>query len=313
MAPVNTRFLVEADEPAPRGRTTRGVKKPRIVLQAPSWKPREIAHAAASGTVESSVLDTLFSKTLLRYPNKLKLRLLELLKKSPANKLFVSREQDITDLHNTLKDLLHDAGTMDSEVHPRMVVVLAAYLGAEDLPLPSDWISDGTFLEDDDTLAGLNIRQREMTELACNSVIPRFVSEAGVVRCYCGKEASFKIQQGWTKNSPNISYYTCQDGRCRMHITVNALAYLGGLMDEMGVDSFPALFCPKHPDRDVKISEQVDDKTGKVTLQARCSWYNNEDGKKEFCVREYLGSDGDAWKCTGEQVWKALDLLFRQK
>jgi hypothetical protein len=95
-----------------------------------------------------------------------------------------------------------------------------------------------------------------------------------------------------------------------MHITVSALSFLTQMMEDMQVRSIPIWFCPTHPDKEIRITEH-ENEDGTRNLKARCAFFSNDGGTREWCVSEYLGPDGAVWKPTGAPIWKALDLIYQ--
>lgn len=313
MAPIRAKsaWLSSDDDegecgPRPKPTKSGKVRKTRVVLVEPVWNPKALAQAALKNVIERSLIDSVVRVTLKYYPGRLKLRLVRLLleygKESP---IFKDCQQDLLALEERLVSRGVDVGP---DVIARSTAVLATYLGATGLPLPSSWVSDGTVMEDDPVVASIDPRQREINELAAYGMAPNPRNEAGVISCFCRSQAAFKQTQGWGNNPVKTTYFCCAEGRCRFYITAAAIPLLSEMMKDMGVSTMPKLFCPRHPEKHIRIAESS--KEGEEgQLVARCPWFSADGGNKEFCISETLGPDGSPHTMTGSVVWKAMDQL----
>jgi hypothetical protein len=304
---AKTKFLEDGEEAAPsKGkRRAGGVKS---VLTKPAWHGKAIALRGQK--LEEQVVTQVFTKALKGYPSILKLRLANLILAGGEDNPI--RKRHLEDFEEMKEKLEKVVKNKDKEPAAN-TCVLAAYLGATELPEESTWLADGTFVED--LPEGLHIAatSRAPVELAALGVSRAFSDCNGVVSCYCGQPAAYKQQQGWG-NSGKTFFFTCRDGRCRMYITPSALNSLTTLMSDIGVTTIPQFFCPAHPDREIRITEVPDkDGSGPIILQARCPWFSNENNRKEFCCNQRLGEHGDPHAVTGQQVWTALDILATAK
>lgn len=283
-------------------------KKTRAVLAAPSFSATKLNRVSK---IDAPTTDLLFRKALRKYPNKFKLRLVNALAKSADNPLYERHMEDLESLKTALVERVDDPFP---EVETVNVNILAAYMGCTDVKPAPQCVSDSTLGME---VAGIHPSQRQLNQLCAYRAVPPLLSESGAVTCYCGKPAAFKQQRSYSGDGAMTLYYACMEGRCRLWISTDALTALGELMDTMGVSNIPEFFCPRHPDKLIKIVVGVlpgqpfgliDPQMG---LLARCSWYNRDVVPMEFCCTEVLGPEGNPALTTGEPVWKTLDILSR--
>lgn len=282
------------DGPSKRKRA----KKAPSPLCKPVWNSKLVAQRAHRA-IDSTRLDAFFKKVAGGLPKLLLLKLLELVAPSlKDNPVFASRGEDFESFFSDVKD------AVQGELYPDNVnrngIVLAAYLGAVGLPPIETAISDGTFLEPE---SPIRLADREMKELSAYYTSGGVLDPvSGAVSCYCGKRAAFKTQQGFKGGKPTC-YYVCGESQCRLWITTTAVPALHDLMEQLNVKRFPAFFCLEHPEQCIKIVES------EGVVSARCPWFKNEGGNKEFCVTEILGSE-DSFKMTSEKMMIAMDVLY---
>jgi hypothetical protein len=295
----------EDEEPKASSSKKKGTNT-RTVLSKPAWSGKSIASRAQR--LDGAVVEQVFIKALRGYPAQLKLRLVNLILGGGAENAILSRHrEDLEDMQRALQEKVGE--DKDSEFPAARTCVLAGYLGAQNLPAESTWLSDGAFVMED-VPTGVKASARAPLELAAIRSSPGFVDSKGAVHCYCGVSAVYKQQSGWN-NQGKVCYFTCREGKCRMYVTVGALSLLTEMMEEMGVSTIPQFYCPEHPDKEIRISEFKQGES--MLLQARCPWYSSDSGRREFCVKEVMGPEGDPHSVTGQQVWTAMDLLTSAK
>ena len=307
----------EGEQPAKKKKGGAPVK---VVLSAPVFAPKQLGADAIKGLYQDSTLEALFVEALADYPILLKIRLLRLMKKAPhaENVLLSTHQTEIDDLLSDLEQAVGeeygDEGIPHPDVIPRMVTVLAAYMGVPGLEDPTRLFSDGTLLSKTAGLTSISLSQLDQPELCAYTTADAILDAKGDVRCFCGQPMRLQTKQGWQGRGKTQSF-VCKGAsngtHCRLNITVEALPRLRDLMQKMGVVRIPKFFCPAHPSNDVVISELTDSVTGESKLKIRCSWYGGAAGAREFCTSEFLGPKGENHLASGECLWKALDLLTR--
>jgi hypothetical protein len=293
----------EAEESTKAGGSKKKGTNTRTVLAKPAWSGKSIASRAQR--LDGAVVEQVFIKALRGYPAQLKLRLVNLVLEGGENGVLSRHRKDLEDMRDALLEKVGEV--KDPEFPAARTCVLAAYLGAQNLPSESTWLADGAFAMDE-APAGVKADARVPLELAAIRSSPGFVDSKGAVHCYCGVGAVYKQQTGWN-NQGKTCYFTCKEGKCRMYVTVSALSHLTELMEEMGVTTIPQFYCPEHPDKEIRISDF--EQGNRILLQARCPWYSSDSGRREFCVKEVMGPEGDSHAVTGQQVWTAMDLLTK--
>ena len=285
------------------------------VLQEPVFQANKLSLTAARVGLSEETLSKLMLNCLRGYPNLLKLRLCKLMLANAAAEdgaCRVAREHAAN--FQELADALEEAGVKDDPAHAgyfaRSTMLLATLLGVAKLPAPqSEWVSDGAIVEG--VVDGINLKQAEPTELTAVTMSNRPLDAQNVCRCWCGQPAAFRSRQAWG-GSGKTTFLSCAKGACRFYIVREAVHPLQELMASLDIEHLPTLYCPKHPEKEIRVSTVMPrDGDGEPYLVAGCPWYSTAGGVREFCIRETLGSTdlADAHKITSAPMLKALDLL----
>jgi len=307
-----SKYEVDSDDeqgpkPEKRTKTKKGTRAP---LQRPLWNPANLALRAIRGQIDSATVDALFiNKDMLRkWPAQFRLRLVRsLIASGLENPIYKRHSEDLNSLAESLEAKVGEEPGLEQMT--AAASVLSAWLGCSKAVNPAELVSEGTMANPDLNRSGVNPSSRQVCELLAYTSAPRILSAQGDVTCFCKEPAAFKQQQPWNRSQEVVSYYVCREGRCRMHITTDALGKLNEIMNDMNVDTLPIWFCPNHPEQQIKMTLVPAKGDEAPYIKARCGFYNAE--PREFCVSEALGPDGEPHRMTGEPLWKAMDLLTR--
>lgn len=287
-----------SDDPK-RKRSGKDVKQ----LLKPQWNSRLVGAGAA--TFDSSVGETLFMDVLSKYPVVLLYKLLILVLGSDS-KFKNDHEEDLIGLRESIEDdVVGLAPNVPVREEPsRNTLVLAAHLGIASTDDPAHFITDTTFVHDNESLAAVPMKDRQYPELLAYRCVAPLQDRAGQIRCFCGQPASLRNQRAWKAGAPPTQAFFCAKGDCRLNIVVAAIPLLKNLMSQLGVTHIPEWFCPDHPDKTLKINVTAATDNEEASLSIRCTHMGPN---RDFCVNETLGAPGAMM--TGAIMWRALDLL----
>jgi hypothetical protein len=299
--------LVDEETLAPAS----GARKGKQITHPFVWQPKNFGKRAREGQLSDAVVEEVM-ETLGKLPPLLLIQILLLLKRSGSqNKLWLACEQDfvalLTELFET-NELAEDEVTQLLESSPSwMVCVLAAHLGASNLPDQSKWVADLTVLQSSDpNLKPIPAAARDVPTLRCYSLC-KFepCTEDSIPMCYCGLPMSFKAGRKWGNGPPASPFWTCATGKCRYWMTTEAYNHVVTNMTSKHFATLPLTFCPVHPQSQIKFQLVGKDRV----LKAKCAWYTRgEDEKYEGCTAEEPVFT-ELLSPYGPVFWPVLDLV----
>lgn len=312
------RQLTGGIEGAPSGFSRPGFavsKAAKRMKVAPLINHKVLGEKARQGKISAQAAATIFD-LLCPLPARFVYAVCRLVEQSKdVNQFYRQHQLDFDEIKASAEELMNNEGVGLSDelqsVYPYQAVVIAAYMGATTLPSEDECVSSSTYLDPTPLIQKMDPKHRDETTLRAVQMVSWPITDQGTINCFCGKAAAYRKATSYGKIKRS-SFFDCVDQQCRMHFTAEAMAALTGLKGRYNVEKFPALFCPLHPEQEIRISEafEKDSKGNQIGqyLKARCAFYKNENNSREFCVNEVVGNESD-YNATNLGVWKIMDFL----
>lgn len=301
------KYEISTPEAKPYGRRggARGQAAPPPMVR-PLWTSAAITSQARG--MPPHIVDAIMGPKLSALPAATRYRLCALLKASATDNAIAQKAlSDIEELMDALKPLVEGHKYLDTPTSASLV--LAAYLGADSTAaqMEKDAVTDLTVKDDESETAQLVVpSQREIPQLLAYAA-SELTSSDGVVLCNCGKPASNQVKRGWN-GGPAVQFLECAQRRCRFYLNMSAYPLLREFLQNHSLTKVPCLFCPKHPEQQIRISVRNGGENEEEKLAFSCGWFKRTPGQgPEFCPSsEIAGAENGAF--TGLPIWSVLDM-----